>query len=134
MESFERTCGRPLIFRGVMGGKSHDELVAHAKSVGKDFQREKATEQYACLVSEVMDYCAVLIAEGDPFISLTDGGGILSEFSAARRKNSNNRTRSRMSMKFVCAVDRGRMPFKGMKISVIRVLATSGFFPPVFAE
>ena len=86
MESFERTCGRPLIFRGVMGGKSHDELVAHAKSVGKDFQREKATEQYACLVSEVMDYCAVLIAEGDPFISLTDGGGILSEFSAARRK------------------------------------------------
>lgn len=87
MESFERTCGRPLSFaRGVMGGKSHDELVAHAKSVGKDFQREKATEQYACLVSEVMDYCAVLIAEGDPFISLTDGGGILSEFSAARRK------------------------------------------------
>lgn len=88
MESFERTCGRPLIFRGVMGGKSHDELVAHAKSVGKDFQREKATEQYACLVSEVMDYCAVLIAEGDPFISLTDGGGILSEFSAARRKKT----------------------------------------------
>lgn len=86
MKPFQQTSKLPLSFFSVAGEKTHDELISRARTAGQNFQGEKVTVQYSALVSEVMENCSVLIAKGDPFISMTDGAGVLSEFSAERRK------------------------------------------------
>ena len=85
MKPFQQTSKLPLSFFSVAGEKTHDELISRARTAGQNFQGEKVTVQYSALVSEVMENCSVLIAKGDPFISMTDAAGVLSEFSAERR-------------------------------------------------
>lgn len=90
--------------------------------------------QYSALVSEVMENCSVLIAKGDPFISMTDAAGVLSEFSAERRKKLELSDEESDAYKTRLRKGQRACAFQGHEDFGHTCPTSSVFFPSAFRE